>query len=409
MTRSLHRMHVVVAGCGPSGLAVAAACCQAGLDVLIVAPDLQQPWTNTYGVWHDELVNVGFERAIAHRWSRAEAWFGDEPIAIDRAYARIDGLRLRQELMERACGAELVEGRVTSYVERADHVAVELVDGREIQAEVFVDAMGAIAGTWAAAQTAWGVVCDATDVPWTTDAMCLMDWRAVDDSEEEPPSFLYAMPLGGDRWFFEETVLVGAPPVSPAHLAERLRCRLDRAGVRRGPALEEERCVIPMDAPLRPPRGRIVPVGASAGLVHPATGYSVGRGMRMAPRVARAAADLVASGASAVNDEMILPAYERRSDVLLRFGAGILRAWDANDIRIFFDAFFRIDAPLRDAYLSGDAPPSVLADAMRAVFGELPWRLRLRLARAGASRAPELLGALGDRDDRPRSEHVARS
>ena len=94
MTRSLNRMHVVVAGCGPSGLAAAAACCEAGLDVMIIAPDLQQPWTNTYGAWLDELEDVGVGAATARAWSRAEAWFGEAPTRIDRSYAAYDEMPL---------------------------------------------------------------------------------------------------------------------------------------------------------------------------------------------------------------------------------------------------------------------------------------------------------------------------
>ncbi len=408
MTRSLNRMHVVVAGCGPSGLAAAAACCDAGLDVMIIAPDLDQPWTNTYGAWLDELADVGLADATAHRWARAEAWFSETPTVIERAYAQIDGGHLRQMLMARSSAATLVDGRVLACEEHSGAARIELADGRAVDCDVFVDARGAAPGTWRAAQTAWGEVCEATDVPFSHDAMCLMDWRAVGEAHDVP-SFLYAMPLGDGRWFFEETVLVAEPPVPPAQLRARLHRRLDAAGVIRGRVLAEERCVIPMDVPLRVPAGRVVAVGAAAGLVHPATGYSVARGFRMAPRVAQAAADLVASGADAIDSRTIMPESERGADVLLRFGAGVLPGWSDDEIRTFFDAFFRIPAPLRDAYLSGDAPVSLLAAAMRAVFGELPWRLRLRLMRAGTARAPELLAALGAGVERTRSDDVVRS
>lgn len=46
-------------------------------------------------------------------------------------------------------------------------------------------------------------------------------------TEGEVPSFLYAMPLGGNRVFLEETCLVGRPAMPFATLKRRLerRCR----------------------------------------------------------------------------------------------------------------------------------------------------------------------------------------
>ena len=48
-------MQVVVIGCGPGGMLAAAACADAGLPVLVVAPDLDVVWPNRYGVFCDEL------------------------------------------------------------------------------------------------------------------------------------------------------------------------------------------------------------------------------------------------------------------------------------------------------------------------------------------------------------------
>lgn len=46
-------LDMVVIGCGPAGLALAAESAKLGLKVGLVGPDL--PFTNNYGVWEDEF------------------------------------------------------------------------------------------------------------------------------------------------------------------------------------------------------------------------------------------------------------------------------------------------------------------------------------------------------------------
>lgn len=46
-------LDLVVIGCGPAGLALAAESAKLGLTVGLIGPDL--PFTNNYGVWEDEF------------------------------------------------------------------------------------------------------------------------------------------------------------------------------------------------------------------------------------------------------------------------------------------------------------------------------------------------------------------
>ncbi|MGH3770268.1 MAG: lycopene cyclase family protein, partial [Pseudonocardiaceae bacterium] len=44
-----------MAGGGPAGWAVAAACARLGLDTELVDPAPDRPWRATYGAWREEL------------------------------------------------------------------------------------------------------------------------------------------------------------------------------------------------------------------------------------------------------------------------------------------------------------------------------------------------------------------
>lgn len=49
-------LDLVVIGCGPAGLALAAESAKLGLNVGLIGPDL--PFTNNYGVWEDEFIGI---------------------------------------------------------------------------------------------------------------------------------------------------------------------------------------------------------------------------------------------------------------------------------------------------------------------------------------------------------------
>jgi lycopene epsilon-cyclase len=46
-------LDLVIIGCGPAGLSLAAESAKKGLTVGLIGPDL--PFTNNYGVWEDEF------------------------------------------------------------------------------------------------------------------------------------------------------------------------------------------------------------------------------------------------------------------------------------------------------------------------------------------------------------------
>lgn len=404
---SHNTMHVVVAGCGPAGRWLAAALSERGLDVMIVSPTWDTPWQNRYAGWEDELAPLGVPCDV--RLSDANVHL-PETLPLGRAYVRADRDALRADVDARLGRVVAANARVTA-VDRFVHLS----DGERVACDVFVDATGAgqIARPGHRAQrfqTAYGVEVSGADVPLPRDAMTLMDFRSVDAAEwAGRPSFLYAMPLSEGRWFFEETILVGAP-VAPVSLRGVLAARLASLGVDLD-ALEEhdvERCVIPMDvAPLdtsSPVRAGgadgapwVTAFGAAAGYVHPATGYSLATTLRRSARVAEAIEEVVAGRAPDPETRLraaVCSDAEARQQRVYGFGGEVMASMSGEGIQSFFGAFFSLEPARRDGFLAGTLDEPALARAMWEVFLRTSMPVRGILAGAGFRNAPLLWRSL---------------
>lgn len=386
----------MVVGSGPAGTACAAACTQAGIHTALLGNDLEAPWPNTFGVWEDELEGLGLGQVAAHRWLRPLVAFGAEGHRdIDRAYLLLDNRRLQNRLRDRCQSAELIEGAVTGVHHEHDGSVVVLADGREIPGAVVIDASGhrpvlTAPGTGRppAFQVAYGTVARCSVPPIPHDSMVLMDWRAVVGADRHTPSFLYAMDLGGGRWFLEETSLAARPAVDIAVLARRLEQRLDLVGSRIVEREAEERCHFPMGVPLPPRNQRVVAFGAAAGMVHPATGYQVGFALRQAPRLASTlarslAADDTGSALARRGWDAVWPADLRRQRALYRLGLETLLRLDQPQLARFFTAFFDLPEQRRRAYLSGAPSAPALVTTMLLLLARVPTPLRATMLRTG--------------------------
>ncbi len=389
------RRDVLVLGAGPSGTAIAAALARRGCSVTIVDPAPERPWPNRYGSWTDELDALGLKDVAARTWPRSELVLPDgRVVELPRGYASIDGARLRAALVA-DLALPTTTGRVVGLEPEASGTRVRLANGTEGFARVVIDAtghgspfvsrQGPPASAW---QLAWGIEYRDVETPFASDAMRFMDWRPHGNDDGDPrPSFLYAMPMGDGRWFFEETQLIG-PPADLRLFEARLGTRLEHDGVRGVPDGGIERCSFPMDPPLPRLDQPVLGFGAAASLVHPATGYLLARTLRAAPAVA----DAVASGLSAglhwrrvVRDgwDALWPPEVLDTARLLRFGARTLLAMDRTQIGAFYETFFSIGEDGWRAYLAGDRPAGELARVMLEVFGASTMSTKLRLARQG--------------------------
>lgn len=348
---------VVVAGSGPAGWAIAHHCALAGLDVALVAPAPAARWPATYGMWEDECALL----PPGSRWIAAPARaFALTAHTLPRRYAILDNDSVRAALAHP--GVDVIQDRIAEVHAGPRGCNVTLRSGRHLASRTVINATGARSSR--VQQTAYGIV-----LPTAPSDAVFMDWRPPPGFDGS--TFLYTIPLPGDRVLVEETSLARRPGLGFAELRARLLARgIPAAG-------SVERVRIPLDIPIPKRRGPIVPFGAAAGLVHPATGYSVADTFRLAPHVAEALAtrDLDAAW------RVLWPSAARAVHALRRRGLSVLLGLPAAQVAEFFEIFFGISPELQQKYLSDRADLAGTAAAMLAIFRSADWTLRRRIAR----------------------------
>jgi lycopene beta-cyclase len=354
---------VLVIGAGPAGWAAAHACAMRGLETVLVAPEPHARWPATYGIWGDEtrLLPAG------SRWVEASTRvFALTEHQLPRRYAVLDNGSVHTALSHPE--VRTVSGRVSSIVPGSRGCAVNLDSGRVLAAAVVIDASGAAPSR--VEQTAFGLI-----LPGHTDEAMFMDWRVPPGFD--PSTFRYSVPLPGDRMLVEETSLARQPGLSHAELRRRLAAR----GITSGTV---ERVRIPMDLPVPPRRPGVVPFGAAAALVHPATGYSCADTFRLAPRLAEAIASTLPHGpASAVRAACheVWPPAARLVHSMRRRGLAVLLALPPHRIPEFFELFFGLPAELQLRYLGRREDVRGTAAAMAMMFRSADRTLRVAMAR----------------------------
>jgi lycopene cyclase-like protein len=385
----MSRYEAVVIGAGPAGAALVAALARQGLQVAWCSRAVDEPWPNNYGIWADELADYLDPSVFEAVWESPLVRVAGATKRLARAYARVDGEELRSALT-RDVSVERFPLDVAEV--SADGRVVGLEDGREVKADLVFDATGV--GRFlrearpevVAAQTAYGVECEVEgDVLPNEASMSLMDFDSSFRRDDGPATFLYAMELG-DRWFLEETVLVGRPAFPIDRLAEVLDERLASRGARIVMRDEEERCFIPMGTDLPSRDQPVIGFGASAGFVHPASGYSLARSLQAAPFVAEVAREAVKTGDYRAVWRAIWPDDRVQSRRLYRFGMETLLQMDRAATERFFGAFFELPDEAWQGYLSDTLSPGGVQAVMLRVFARAPMSIRLRLMRAALGR-----------------------
>ena len=374
---------LLLLGAGPIGLTAAAEASRGATHLRCIAPNKVAPWGPNYGIWQRDASRLHLTSDLRHAFDEVTVRFASgRERRLPLGYAFLDNSRLQQRLLQ-ASAPHWESEEVLSIADAPTAATVTLRSGVTRSADLILDARGASALSGAAAlpaQTAFGVEI-ALPAHHAGLPFCFMDWSFATPAGE-PPSFLYALPRGGGRLFVEETVLSATPAFPIERLRGRLQARLATLGLGDAAWIEgsEEHCYIPMGAPPPVPGGRLIPLGAAAGWVHPASGYLLGHGLGWAADVGRLA------GQGATVDalwEAAWPSDRRRRWALYRFGLDLLLRLDREQTSAFFEEFFDLPEELVQDYLSATGSASQLASTMWRLFSEGSWPLKRRLAAAG--------------------------
>ncbi|MBT8468546.1 MAG: lycopene cyclase family protein [Deltaproteobacteria bacterium] len=382
-------------GSGPAALAVASACVRRGASVTLVAPEPHSTWLPNYCLWADE-VPLEIQDLTEQLWPQVSVATVLGGQTLDRPYVKLDTEALQAQFWETLqVGSVRVVPRCAV---RLDHqptsTTIHSDDGAEHQVRVVIDASGSrtpfvrrVHSRRPAFQTAYGLLLDARGHGFDPARAVLMDFRPASNGALEPPSFSYVLPLSDGRLFIEETSLASRPSMSMDVLRERLEARLKSLGLARSKRLGQEHCSIAMGLGLPAPVQSLVPFGAAAGMVHPASGYLLSHVLRKAVPVA----DSILNGldtsrvdaALAAGNAALWPRVHRRVWEIYGFGLETLVGMNASETNQFFNSFFRLPPDDWSDFLRGNITPSRLGAVMTNLFRDLPHSVRWHLVRTG--------------------------
>lgn len=404
-------LDLVVIGCGPAGLALAAESAKLGLTVGLIGPDL--PFTNNYGVWEDEFIDLGLEGCIEHVWRDTIVYLNDsDPFMIGRAYGRVSRHLLHEELLKRCVesGVSYLSSKVDKIIEASNGQSlVECENNIVIPCRLATVASGAasgkllqyeVGGPRVSVQTAYGVEVEVENNPYDPSLMVFMDYRdyikqKVQSLEAQYPTFLYAMPMSPKRVFFEETCLASKDAMPFDLLKKKLMSRLQTMGIRVTKIYEEEWSYIPVGGSLPNTEQKNLAFGAAASMVHPATGYSVVRSLSEAPNYADVIANIlkrghingvVTRGGYTENISMqawktLWPQERKRQRAFFLFGLAFILQLDIEGIRTFFQTFFRLPTWMWQGFLGSSLSSVDLILFALYMFIIAPHNMRMSLVR----------------------------
>ncbi|WKG10300.1 lycopene cyclase family protein [Nocardia sp. PE-7] len=362
---------ICVVGLGPTGRGLAHRAAVAGLRVAAVDPRPERLFPPTFSCWIDELPTWLPASAIAQRIAAPTVWTKGEH-RIERPYCVLSKAGLH---------AALALDDATVFADRARRVdahEVELADGTVISAGTVFDTRGLPTLGMRRAASAHGIFVDAeTAAPMVAEGEgLLLDWRPENGAgPDEPPSFLYAVPLGDGRVIFEETSL-GLRGGMPQHeLRKRTLNRLAAHGITLTGDEPHEAAHYPLDQP-PPKKGTAVavPFGSRGGMMHPCTGYSVADSLALVDSAVAA----VQRGENPI--EALWPWRARAVYWMRMRGLWGLGRLTTDQSIAMFDAFFTESDRRQRALLSAHDDYSALGAALfNTVAHTWPFRWRYDL------------------------------
>lgn len=399
----------LVLGSGPGALSIAAALGKENLNISILSDtDPSKPWPFTYGIWGEEVDQLGLAHLLEYRWSNTVSYFGkgskvlkdkeNFPTNHSRDYGLFDKNKL-QKYWIKECEMASIKwhlGKALDLKVNQLNSIVTTSNGEEINSRLVIDATGYKPAFLKvpnegpiAVQTCYGVVGEFSSPPVDEGQFVLMDYRCDHLNEEErsePPTFLYAMHFGENKFFLEETSLGLAPPLKLNVLKSRLNRRLEHKGIKLIKLEHEEFGeYLPMNMPIPFLDQPILSFGGAAGMVHPASGYLVGSLLRRAPVLAKAISKAMKNKTTSpqkiakIGWQALWPKELIRKKALYTFGLEKLMRFKEEQLRNFFVEFFRLPNEQWYKFLTNTLSLSELIKSMWSMYKKAPWTVKWSL------------------------------
>ena len=201
----------LVLGAGPGALAIAAALSSENLKVEVLAnSDPHEPWPYTYGIWGEEVDDLGLAHLLEHRWKDTVSFFGEGadnpnsksniPTPHNRDYGLFDKNKLQHHWLSQCELAKVQwhKGLAQKLDINDTDSRVTTEGGKTITARLVVDATGydpvflkSNESGPVAVQTCYGIVAKFNKAPIAENQFILMDYRCDHLSEKEksePPN-----------------------------------------------------------------------------------------------------------------------------------------------------------------------------------------------------------------------------
>ncbi len=392
---------ILILGSGPAALCLASELAKQNLYIKGISTKApNEKWENTYGIWASELEELGLESLLSHRWSKTVSFFGNGetekgniPTNHKYDYGLINQEAFQNELLNKCNGIEWLNDTAKEISEKNNLSEVVCLSGIRLKARLVIDASGhksnfvkRPAKNAIAQQAAYGIVGKFSSPPVKEDHFVLMDFRPDHLNHQEQlssPSFLYAMDLGNETFFVEETSLASYPALSQDDLRKRLFIRLKNKGIKVKEVFHEENCLFPMNLPLPFKKQFVLGFGGAASMVHPASGYMIGSLLRRAPLLAEKLAIFLkepnlSSLELATRGWRVLWPYElTQRHKLYQYGLNRLMSFDESRLRSFFSNFFKLSTKEWVGFLTNTLPLPKLIYVMTKMFINSPLKVKL--------------------------------
>jgi len=399
--KNIEILDIIILGSGPAALCLAAELAKQDLNIKCISTKSpHDKWSNTYGIWASELEELGLESLLSHRWSATVSFFGNGvdkngnlPTNHQYDYGLIDREAFQDALLKKCRDITWVNDKATEIntIDKTSQVVCE--SGLKLNSRLVIDASGHKSkfierpfSERVAQQAAYGIVGKFSSPPVQKDQFVLMDYRSDHLNKRElseSPSFLYAMDLGNDIFFVEETSLASFPALSFNYLKNRLINRLKKRGITIETILHEENCLFPMNLPLPVRKQSILGFGGAASMVHPASGYMVGSLLRRAPMLARQLSiylkdpSLSSIELAQKGWKILWPNELIQRHKLYQYGLKRLMSFDEKMLRSFFLNFFQLSTKEWAGFLTNTLPLPKLIYVMTKMFVKSPLNIKL--------------------------------